>query len=223
MKLKKCVKYNRFTHLINKEKDKYMIDKEYLKTLNVLYYEPDLNISNIFYRKLFTFFNNIDVCNNVIEAYNKATLKEYDLIIMEVTEKGTMLLKNIDYIRIVNSNIQIYVLTEQLDSSYLLNALESKVNKYILKPLNETELLKIISSEKNDKKELQFSNTPKFQFGNIVVIENNLIGCIVKTWKSSQNKNIYYEIYVREYNQIKEYNEDTIKHFVYDKETHYEK
>ncbi len=60
--------------------------------------------------------------------------------------------------------------------------------------------------------------TPKFQFGNVVVIEGNLIGCIVKTWGASKNREIHYEVYVRSYNAIVEYDESDIKHFVYDKE-----
>ncbi len=59
---------------------------------------------------------------------------------------------------------------------------------------------------------------PVFQFSNVVVVEGNLIGCIVKTWGASKNRPIHYEVYVRSYNNIVEYNEDEIKHFVYDKE-----
>ncbi len=62
---------------------------------------------------------------------------------------------------------------------------------------------------------------PKFQFGNVVVVENNLIGVIVKTWGASFKKGgrgIHYEVYVRTYNAICEYDECDISHFVYDKE-----
>lgn len=58
---------------------------------------------------------------------------------------------------------------------------------------------------------------PKFQFSNVVVVEDSLIGCIVKTWRNS-NKVVNYEVYVRSYNCIKEYDESETKHFVYDKE-----
>lgn len=58
----------------------------------------------------------------------------------------------------------------------------------------------------------------KFQFSNVVVVEDNLIGCIVKTWGASKMRDIHYEVYVRSYNCIKEYDESEIKHFIYDKE-----
>ena len=57
----------------------------------------------------------------------------------------------------------------------------------------------------------------KFQFSNVVVVDGNLIGVIVKTWGASNSRNTHYEIYVRYYNEIREYDECEIKHFVYDK------
>lgn len=56
---------------------------------------------------------------------------------------------------------------------------------------------------------------PKFQFSNVVVVEQELIGVVVKTW---ENKTSYtYEVYVREFNAIKDYKEKEIQHFVYSK------
>ena len=49
----------------------------------------------------------------------------------------------------------------------------------------------------------------KFLFGDIVVVEDNLIGVIVKSWESLKHGN-YYEVYVRNYNGIKEYDEKDI-------------
>ena len=61
-------------------------------------------------------------------------------------------------------------------------------------------------------------STPKFQFSNVVVVRKNLIGVVVKTWGASKNRGIHYEVYVRSWNRIEEFDEDEIKHLVYDKE-----
>lgn len=61
-------------------------------------------------------------------------------------------------------------------------------------------------------------NTPRYQFSNVVVVKENLVGVIVKTWGASKNRGIHYEVYVRLWNSIEEFNEDEIKHLVYDKE-----
>lgn len=52
----------------------------------------------------------------------------------------------------------------------------------------------------------------KFLFGDIVVVEDYLIGVIVKSWQSSMRGN-YYEVYVRNYNAIKEYDEQDIERY----------
>lgn len=52
----------------------------------------------------------------------------------------------------------------------------------------------------------------KFLFGDIVVVEDYLIGVIVKSWHSSV-RGYYYEVYVRNYNKIKEYDEKDIERY----------
>ena len=52
----------------------------------------------------------------------------------------------------------------------------------------------------------------KFLFGDIVVVEEDLIGVVVKTWQSFK-RGYYYEVYVRNYNCIKEYNENEIERY----------
>lgn len=49
----------------------------------------------------------------------------------------------------------------------------------------------------------------KYCFGDIVVIDNELIGVIVKCWCDKK-----YEVYVRAYNCIKEYKEDDIQRYM---------
>lgn len=53
----------------------------------------------------------------------------------------------------------------------------------------------------------------KFCFGDIVVVEGNLIGVICKSW-IKDNKEIYYEVYVRSFNGIKEYTESEIQRYM---------
>ena len=52
----------------------------------------------------------------------------------------------------------------------------------------------------------------KFCFGDIVVVEGNLIGVVVKSWTGSMGHN--YDVYVRMFNGIKNYNEDEIERYM---------
>lgn len=58
-----------------------------------------------------------------------------------------------------------------------------------------------------------------FQFGNVVVVEDDCIGVIVKSWGPSSKTGKYsHEVYVRSFNGIKDYPEEEIRHFIYSKE-----
>ncbi len=57
---------------------------------------------------------------------------------------------------------------------------------------------------------------PIFQFSNVVVVENDKIGVVVKTW-GTPFSGYEYEVYVREFNSIMTYKETHVKHYVYSK------
>ena len=56
----------------------------------------------------------------------------------------------------------------------------------------------------------------KFCFGDIVVVEENLIGVVVKSWitYSKGKKILNYDVYVRMKNEIKNYKEDEIERYM---------
>ena len=56
----------------------------------------------------------------------------------------------------------------------------------------------------------------RFQFGNVVVVNGEDIGVIVKTWETQGGYS--HDVYVRYFNEIRNYMETDIKHFIYSKE-----
>lgn len=58
----------------------------------------------------------------------------------------------------------------------------------------------------------------KLTFGDIVVVDENLIGVITKCWVNFHtdkiNKEYSYDVYVREFNCIKQYKEDEIQRYM---------
>jgi hypothetical protein len=53
----------------------------------------------------------------------------------------------------------------------------------------------------------------KFLFGDIVVVENYFIGVVVKTWQGLNNGKYRYDVYVRSYNAIVEFDEKDIERY----------
>ena len=51
-----------------------------------------------------------------------------------------------------------------------------------------------------------------FQFSNVVVVDDDQIGVVVKSWADGKH-----DVYVRSYNGIREYDFKDIKHFIYSK------
>lgn len=51
----------------------------------------------------------------------------------------------------------------------------------------------------------------EFLFGDIVVVDDNQIGVIVKSWEDRLG--FYHEVYVRSYNCIKKYREEEIERY----------
>jgi len=55
----------------------------------------------------------------------------------------------------------------------------------------------------------------KFTFGDIVIVDGENLGVVVKSWVGIKPKGtIKHEVYVRMYNGIKEYNEDEIERYL---------
>lgn len=60
---------------------------------------------------------------------------------------------------------------------------------------------------------------PRFQFSNVVVVDDGWIGLVVKSWAPSQNGGEFqHDVYVRVLNTIRTYPESEIWHYVYSKE-----
>lgn len=54
---------------------------------------------------------------------------------------------------------------------------------------------------------------PKFLFGDIVVVEECLIGVIVKTWFNERKRKFDYDVYVRDWNGVEEFAESKIERY----------
>ena len=56
-------------------------------------------------------------------------------------------------------------------------------------------------------------NRSEFLFGDIVVVDDDQIGVIVKSWGGGSTRENHYDIYVRSYNKVKEYDESIVERY----------
>jgi len=113
-----------------------------LQEFNILYLEDDKNLREHTKDVLEDFVNNIYAVATSNEALNIILNNKVDVIISDILLENE---NGIDFLKFLkeDKNIQIpcILTTAHTDTKYLLNAIQLKVENYIIKPINIKELL----------------------------------------------------------------------------------
>ena len=124
-----------------------MFDKEFLKTLTVLYVEDDETIRKSLGNILNKIFKNVIICidgTDGLSTYQKYTQDmniKFDAIITDINMPNMNGLEMIKEIRELNADIPAIVTTAHGEANYLLEAIKIGVSGYTLKPIDTKELL----------------------------------------------------------------------------------
>lgn len=129
-----------------------MFNKEFLKTLTVLYVEDDDNIrtslSNIF-KKVFAeviICNDGDIGINQFKYFIQEKNTKINLIVSDINMPNKSGIEMVQEIRELDQDVPIIFTTAHGESDYLMEAIKLKISYYSLKPINTSELLDNISS-----------------------------------------------------------------------------
>jgi len=154
-----------------------MFNKEFLKTLTILYVEDDDTIrdslSNIFtkiFKKVIISNDGDDGLKQYIK-YTKDKNLEIDLIISDINMPNTDGLEMVQSIREFDQDIPIIFTTGHNESKYLMRAINLKISYYAHKPINTTELLNNISKFcmiEYNKKQLESTSRQVVQYMEII-------------------------------------------------------
>ncbi len=129
--------------MINKNELQQLI--KYSKTLNLLYVEDSLEAREQALKLLNNFFTNITVAVNGQDGVDKFNDgKSFDLIITDLNMPvmcGTDMIKNI---RLINTNIPIFVLSAHNESNFKDNLKNYNPDKFIIKPASLDDFIEII-------------------------------------------------------------------------------
>lgn len=128
-----------------------MFNKEFLKTLTVLYVEDDDTVRSSLSNLLEKVFLNVIICKDGEEGLNqfKSLTQEQRTKIDVVVSDINMPIKNgielAQDIRVLDADIPIIFTTAHAKAKDLMEAIHLKISYYALKPINTTELLDNIS------------------------------------------------------------------------------
>ena len=129
-----------------------MLDKEFLKTLTILYVEDDETIRNSLSTILSKFFGEVIICNNGAEGlvkfknYILEENKHIDAIVSDINMPNMNGIDMIKGVRELDETIPVIFTTAHGESSYLMDAIKLKIAHYCLKPIDTSDLLKNIAN-----------------------------------------------------------------------------
>lgn len=127
-----------------------MFDKEFLKTLTVLYVEDDETIRTSLGNILKKVFKEVVTCvdgKDGVTNYKLYTQEmdiKFDAIISDINMPNMSGLEMVEKIREDNNDIPVIMTTAHGESDYLMEAIKLNVSGYTLKPIDTKELLNII-------------------------------------------------------------------------------
>ncbi|MEA3354378.1 MAG: response regulator [Campylobacterota bacterium] len=128
-----------------------MFDKEFLKTLTIMYVEDDESIRGSLGTMLKKIFGEVIICidgNEGVQQFKHYTQDKNKQINAIVSDINMPNLNGIDMakeIRELDTEIPIIYTTAHGESNYLMEAIKLKIAYYALKPINITELIQTIS------------------------------------------------------------------------------
>ncbi len=129
-----------------------MFNKEFLKTLTVLYVEDDESIRTSLSNILKKVFAEVIICEdgdvgiNQFKSYTQEKKTKINLIISDINMPNKNGIEMVQEIREINQDIPIIFTTAHGESDYLMEAIKLKISYYSLKPINTSELLDNISN-----------------------------------------------------------------------------
>lgn len=145
-----------------------MFNKEFLKTLTILYVEDDESIRMALSNILTKVFANVVLAQDGEEGlahfkeYSKENQTPIDIIVSDINMPKMDGIEMAENIRRENTEIPIIFTTAHGESDYLLKAINLKIAHYALKPINTSALLDNISNfcmvEYNKKELVEKSN-----------------------------------------------------------------
>lgn len=116
------------------------INKEVLKNINILYVEDEDTISEQVKYFFSRFVKSFHIAKNGLEGLELYKQVNPDIIITDIQMpkmNGLDMIKQIE-----DKNIPIIITTAYSDAEYFLKAIELKVDKFVIKPVNLVELVK---------------------------------------------------------------------------------
>lgn len=128
-----------------------MLKLELLKNINVLLVIDKSMYT--FYSQLSLYMNNIIICHNEIDAYNKSEANNVNVIFIDSSISELNSYNLCSRIRKINKHVSIILMSEDSEINKILKIIPLKITCYLLKPITSMVLVETLHLILNDLKE----------------------------------------------------------------------
>jgi DNA-binding response OmpR family regulator len=125
----------------------------YLKTKTALYIEDDVDVLKNITTLLQNYFKDVYSSSNAENGYGIFLKNSVDLLLVDIELPGMSGIEFIKKIREVDKEIPIVIISAYTKTDYLLESVELKIDKYIVKPLTSKKLHEFL-----EKMDLEFKD-----------------------------------------------------------------
>lgn len=115
-------------------------NKELFKLFNILYVEDDEVVRTELSQILSTFFSNVFVATDGVQALEIFKSEKIDIIISDINMPNLNGISMLKEIRKIDEEIPVIFCTAYLEHKFLLDAIKLNVHDYLIKPINLREL-----------------------------------------------------------------------------------
>ena len=112
--------------------------------MNILLVEDDEILQKQFQKLLFRFFGRVDVASNGVQALEKYSQRQYNLILTDITMPLMDGIELSTKIRALDSSQHILVISAHSDSEKLIELINIGIDGFMLKPINMENVLKLL-------------------------------------------------------------------------------
>lgn len=138
--------------------------------LSLLYAEDDLQTRENYYEFFRVFFQEVTLAKDGEEAYEKYIEKHPDIVVFDIKMPKLDGLSLSKKIREDNKDIPIVIFSAHPNTTNLLNAIDTNITKFLVKPVKTFELQKIFI-ELNETLSLRYQKIVKLKYGIIWDLE----------------------------------------------------
>ena len=138
---------------------------EVLKSKSLLYVEDDLEVLENISTLLKNFFKEVLTACDGLKAYELFEKNSIDILLVDIELPSLNGIELIKKIRKTHPNLPVVVISAYTKTDYLLESVELKLDKYIVKPFTTDKLydmLKVLAKEYHDE-EIVFLNTKAYK------------------------------------------------------------